>query len=204
MNTGDILVTYDQGIRFGLPRLNKRLASKEQFSERDEVLGVDRSIKRIRKGGGGGSTGTSSIFQLVYENTLIQMYGIQVVALDVATGKKLWEYSLKNGGFIASMSRDGKQVYIGETFEPHEGWGRWGSFGMTAMVALDVSNGQEMWRNDEWGSRENLKFGKKVQHPTNIAEIIELDGQIFAYDQSSNIASDYHADLYAIDAETGK
>ena len=196
--------TYTNGIHYGLPRLNKRLASDQEFSDRYKKLGVDTSIKRIRKGGGGGSTGTSTIFQLVYEDTLVQLFGIQVVALDVPTGKKLWQTTLQNGAFIASMSRDGQRVYIGETFEPHEGWGRWGSFGMTAMVALDMTNGKEIWRNSEWGSRENLKFGKKVKHPTNIAEIIELDGQLFAYDQSSNIASDYHADLYAIDPLTGK
>ena len=44
-----------------------------------------------------GLTASGSIFQVVYDDVLIQMHGLRVVALEVPTGKKLWEAQLKNG-----------------------------------------------------------------------------------------------------------
>ena len=33
---------------------------------------------------------------------------------------------------------------------------------MTAMIALDIASGKELWRNNEWRDLETLRFGKKV------------------------------------------
>ena len=66
-----------------------------------------------------------------------------------------------------------------------------------------MQDGSELWRNEEWATSETLRFGKKMAYPTNLSELIELNGVLYAYDQSSNIASDYHADVYAIDITTG-
>lgn len=207
--TGEILVTYEEGLKFGVPQevdrpWNQSPDYEEKLKQKTKLVGYDDSFPRIRKGGSSGIGRSTNVMFLVHEDTLVQIWGPHVVALSVSTGKKMWDYQLKRGGFLGAFSRDGKRVYVCETFEPGAGWGRWGSYGTTAIIALDAINGNELWRNEEWATSETLKFGKKVNHPTNLSELIEVDGRLFAYDHSSNIASDYHADLYAIDVKTGK
>ena len=204
-NTGEILVTYDEGLKFGLPRDIDRPWGKDKeakLKQKAEIIGSDPSFKRIRKGGGGGRS--NNVKFLVHGDTYIQIWGPNVVALSASTGKKLWDYKLQRGGFLGAFSRDGSRLYVCETFEPDESWGRWGSFGTTAMVAINVSDGKELWRNEDWATSKTLKFGEEISHPTNLSELIEIDGTLFAYDHASNIASDYHADVYAIDPKTGK
>ena len=47
--------------------------------------------------------------------------------------------------------------------------------------------------------------GKPANTAANISQIIEINNaEAYAYDQVSNIGSDYHGDLYAFDAQTGK
>ncbi|GEM_PF-1096099 len=208
-NTGKVLVTYEEGLKFGVPSDIERPWERspdfeEKIKQKTKIVGYDDSFPRIRKGGSSGVGRTTNVMFLVHEDTLIQIWGPNVVALSVSTGKKMWDYSMKRGGFLGAFSRDGKRVYVCETFEPGAGWGRWGSYGTTAIIALNAANGKELWRNEEWATSETLKFGKKVNHPTNLSELIEVDGRLYAYDHSSNIASDYHADLYAIDVKTGK
>ena len=106
--TGELLVVYDQGLTFGLDR--SIVTDRDAFAK---AMGADQSIKRVRKGGRPNSDKT--MVMLVHEQTYIQVYGPNVVALDIATGDKLWQYRLQNGGFLASVSDDGQRLYVCES-----------------------------------------------------------------------------------------
>ena len=141
---------------------------------------------------------------MVYEDTLIQVYGKEVVALEVATGKKLWrvqtEYPVRRG----AVSQDGKRIFIQEVTSAMAGYGRWGSYETEALHCLDMTNGDTVWRSTILAEQPSMSHGKQVDTAANISQIIKINDVLYAYDQVSNIGGDYHGDLYAFDAATGE
>jgi outer membrane protein assembly factor BamB/SAM-dependent methyltransferase len=181
--TGAIRVTYDKGLTMLVP-----------YGDPGQRLGPAE-----RKDGKGGSNGVL----LVHGDTLVQIYGYDVAVLDVPTGNLKWKARLQEPGTLGIISRDGKKLYLTESDNARTSFGRWGSFRTVAMTAFDLASGKQLWRNGDWATSETLVDGKKLQQPTNLSELIDADGRLYAFDHSSNIASDNHADLYEIDPATG-
>ena len=74
--TGEILVTYDKGLKMIAP-----------WGDTGQILGPPTGSRHDKD--------TSNAFLLVVGDTLIQAYGFDVVALDVATGDLLWKTKVK-------------------------------------------------------------------------------------------------------------
>lgn len=190
--TGKTKVTYDQGIRFPKPNPNDpnfSLSEKNRFATGGEVS------------------------LLVHGDKLIQIHSYEVAVLDVPTGKLLWKKSLENPASRGSLSPDGKRLYIQEIAKAgkHRGkikglqqFARWGSMPTMALASYDLASGKLNWRNDSWSTMERWDHGERVKGPANLSQLIEINDILYAYDHVSNIGSDAHGDLFAIDIKTGK
>ena len=84
---------------------------------------------------------------LVYGDTLIQVYAKDVIALEVATGKLLWQIKTEFPVRRGAVSQDGKRLFIQEVTTAMKGYGRWGSYATETLVCVDMSDGSQVWRS---------------------------------------------------------
>jgi len=142
---------------------------------------------------------------VVHGDLLIQCLGTEIVALNVPTGQLVWKKKLENLTTKAVVSRDGQRLYVAEIQPANQrSYLRWGSYRTVAIAALNLADGNVLWRNGEFAQLESTDHGKKAKHGgVNVSELLEFDGSLFAYDQVSNIGGDNHGDLFAMDPATG-
>ncbi len=139
----------------------------------------------------------------VWGDTLIQVYGFDVVALDIPTGKKLWQTRLEKPSARVVLSQDGSRLWVQETTEPRQGHGRWGDFPTAALTALSMKDGKTLWRKD-WSESETLVKGKRVTGAPRFTELFDVDGTLYIWDGTANLHRDWHGDMWGINPKTGE
>ena len=184
LRSGEVQRTFEHGLRMPVKQ-----------GDPDNLLGGTS---------GGRSGGIGEPILLVWEDTLVQVYGLQVAALDIPTGRLQWQIRLEHGATKTIISRDGRRLYLQESAAPTRSYLRWGSFPTVALTALQMADGKTLWRNDQWRDMQTLREGRRVIGTPFLSELIELGDTLYAWDHASNIGSDHHGDLFAIDPRTGR
>ncbi len=120
--------------------------------------------------------------------TLLQGYGREVAALDIATGALRWraELTCELGAMVATP--DGRRVFVHEVQDWDRGWARWGKHKTAAVTCL--LDGRPAWRNTQLADEE-------------ISDLIHDGGSLYAFDPTTNLGDDGDADLFKFAADTG-
>jgi outer membrane protein assembly factor BamB len=177
------------GLVFHFPRRNPCFAVatdiRTGITVREFTNGLQRPLpagaKRV-----GGRPGMAVM--LVCGKTLVQGYGRQVAALDIATGAPRWQAELQRelGAMVATP--DGRRVFVHEVEDWDRGWARWGKHQTVAVTCLLA--GQTAWRNTELAGQE-------------ISDLIHDGGALYAFDPTTNLGDDGDADIFKLAADTG-
>lgn len=181
--TGEVLVSYDAGLRM-----------VGRWGDREQVFGPPTGSRKDHD--------ISNGFLLVVGDVLVQLYGMQVAALDIASGELLWQQALAGPAVKLTASLDSQRVYLVETTTPRKGHGRWGDFRASAITALSLTDGGQLWRQD-WSGERTLVHGESVINAPSVTDIFELDDLLYIADGSANLHMDGHSDLWALDPATG-
>lgn len=181
--TGEIIRTFDEGLNM-----------PAKWGGKAQLFGPPTGARFDKD--------TSNGQLRVWEDTLIQVYGFDVVALDIPTGKKRWQIKLAKPSARAVISEDGSTLWLQETTQPRQGHGRWGDFPTAAVTALSMKDGKELWRKD-WSQSDTLVKGKRVVGPPLFTELFDRDGILYIWDGTANLHRDWHGDMWALNAKTG-
>ena len=104
----------------------------------------------------------------------------------------------------SSGQRKRRKIIFTRSSEPRKGHGRWGDFPTDAITALSMNDGATLWRTD-WSNQETLVKGKRIKVADPFfTDFFEQDGVLYVWDGTANLHSDWHGDMWAVDAETGK
>ena len=182
--SGEVLVTYDQGLRM-----------VAKWGDKAQLFGPPTGIR--------GSMDTSNGFLLVHGDLLVQLYGMEVAVLDIESGELKWKKQLKGPAVKTAVSLDGKRLYLLESANALKSHSRWGDFPTSAVSARNLDDGKELWRHD-WSQRRTLVKGKEITAAPNVTEVFEMGDSLFLVDGMANLHSDQHADVWALDPKTGE
>ena len=128
-------------------------------------------------------------FQLVCGGALIQSYRRNVVALEIATGRRLWHYDADDNVGFLSATPDGARVFLHETHEPERGRARWGKHTTARITAL--RNGRVLWKTERLRGQE-------------VSDLVYHDGAVYVFDPVTNLGDDGDANLWKLSADDGR
>ncbi len=175
--TGEILVTYDQGLK--------------GFLKGNRVQGFEN---RNRQFGTTGVTMAGVMFFFEQEGVLYQLYGRELVALELRSGKRLWSVESDNPMYRGVITTDGSALVVAEVEGVGaSGRGRWGEFSPNALVAYELKKdpGTVRWRSDRIATEK-------------VTELIALpNNQILAFNHDNQWAKDRRYGFLTFDSQTG-
>ncbi len=149
--TGKRLVSYDQGLRFMFPTGKYDALLKdnkaEVIQERTYQLGE----------GSAKSVGTRATL-VAHKDRLIQAYGRRVACLDIHSGKLLWQVDTKDPVSRANIDLGGEKVFLQESPSVRKGFLRWGDNNTSAITALSMDSGKQLWRNTDLKDKNLSQF----------------------------------------------
>jgi outer membrane protein assembly factor BamB len=125
---------------------------------------------------------------LVCGKALVQGYGRQVVALDIATGDLLWRHETQHEIGNMCATPDAGQVFVHEVSDWECGRARWGKHVTMAVTCL--KDGKPAWRNETLKGEE-------------LADFVYHDGALYAFDPCTNLRDDGNGDLFKLSAADG-
>lgn len=140
--------------------------------------------------------------QIMTGGVLYQTYEDRMVAVKVADGTRLWDYTAPSGRFIAFIVSGEGKVFAGLSpgaTRPMIAYGNQFSV-LSEVVAFEAATGRQLWSTAIVGERDFTAFG-----------IVYHDGGIFTVDagyrrntgKSSGYAKGAYGDLIRLNAKTG-
>ncbi len=148
--TGKELMAYDQGLSL---EIGERFRHGKEFG------------KRTQKEQGVLYESTAQV--LLQEDTVIQVYGNQVVRLDKASGRKVWGYQAPKGQIeFATMDKDGHVYLMVEEDVDVEHKGQFIVGPGVALTSLDAKSGKPRWsldlQNHNYADKDIVGFFPKT------------------------------------------
>ena len=115
----------DQGLPYPIAR------SRGKAPSADELSFVGPVVERKAKG-------TGQILLYAHQDTLFQIYGFHIAAIDLPDGKLQWRITVEKPIAKAMLSEDASTLYVLETQTSRRNYGRWGAFNAAAVTAIDT------------------------------------------------------------------
>ncbi len=169
---------------FHFPDVGTGFAAAADARTGKTVRTFDQGLKRNREPKGA----DSNALLFACGKTLIQAHENRVVALDIATGARRWEFTTQKGIGNACAAADGSRVFVQETDNPVRNYARWCKHNTAAITC--IAEGRQLWRNDALAGEET-------------SDLVLSDDALVVFDPVTNLGDDGDHELWVLNPADG-
>jgi len=144
----------------------------------------DQGLKRSREQ----KTSDSNAILMACGGTLVQAHENRVVALDIATGARRWEFTAQKGIGNACAAADGSRVYVQETENHVRNYARWCKHNTAAITC--IADGKQLWRNEALAGEE-------------ASDLVLSGDALVVFDPVTNLGDDGDHELWVLNPADG-